>query len=385
MKHVPSRPLREPHFFARVLLACSGQAPIKALLIFALVLGLQSCSSNNGVSSPTPMFIGFDAPGAGIRGDAGTFPQQINQSGEAVGWLLDANLIVHAFIRDSSGSITVFDAPGATTKCCSGTFALSINSAGTFTGYFADDTFTIHGFVRTQGGVVTTFDALPGSPITQPYSINDSGVITGAGYDPNTQVPHGFVRATDGTITIFDVSGGIGTFPIGINDAGVVTGSVLSPVITRGFIRGVDGTITVLDAPGAAPPCSGSGCETHPMGINASGAIVGRALVSGTVHSFLRDANGAFTVFDPPGTVAADGGSLAVGISDGGSIIGNFMDSNGAHGYLRDASGNFTTLDFPNSQGTAKFVTSVAGINTSGAILGTYEDAFFVTHGFVRE
>jgi predicted membrane protein len=379
--------LRKPLFLASVPSGPRSRAAlIKALLLCALLLGLQSCSSNNGAVDP-PMFIGFDAPGAGGRADAGTFPQQINESGEIVGWLYDANLIAHAFIRDSSGSITVFDAPGATTKCCSGTFATSVNSAGTVTGYFADDNFVSHGFIRTQGGVITTFDAVAGSSGTAAYSVNDSGVVTGVSYDANTQFAHGFMRANDGTITTFDVPGAIegqfaGTLPIGINSAGVVIGSFQSTIL-RGFVRAVDGTITVLDAPGAVPPCN---CETHPMGINASGAIVGRALVSGTIHSFLRDANGTFTVFDPPGAVPGDGGSLAVSIDDDGSIVGNFSDSNGAHGYLRDASGNFTTLDFPNPQGMVTLATSVASINSSGAILGSYENnASFATHGFVRE
>jgi hypothetical protein len=48
------------------------------------------------------------------------------------------------------------------------------------------------------------------------------GAITGYYFDGNGT--HGFVRAAQGTITAFDVPGSTVTFPVNINDSGFVTG-----------------------------------------------------------------------------------------------------------------------------------------------------------------
>ncbi len=54
-------------------------------------------------------------------------------------------------------------------------------------------------------------------------------------------------------------------------------------------------------------------------------------------HGFVRDRDGTFTKFDPPGTGTIPfSGTFAYAINDGGVIAGNYLDnSNLNHGFLR--------------------------------------------------
>jgi len=125
---------------------------------------------------------------------------------------------------------------------------------------------------------------------------------------------------------------------------------------------------------------------TLALDINASGVIVGGVVGTGSIsHSFMRAADGTFTVFDPPGT--GTGGSVAESINDSGVIAGGYSDANNVqHGYIRTADGTFETVDEPNaSQAANSQGTLIQRINASGAIVGRYFDAAGVEHGFVRE
>ena len=48
------------------------------------------------------------------------------------------------------------------------------------------------------------------------------------------------------------------------------------------------------------------------------------------------------------------------------------------HGFLRDRSGTFTTIDIPGAT-----VTAIRGLNDRGQMIGTYDDAAGVGHGFL--
>jgi len=56
-----------------------------------------------------------------------------------------------------------------------------INAGGSIVGYYSDGV-TFHGFVYDSSGNITTFDP-PGSTLTVPESINQSGFISGGYYD----------------------------------------------------------------------------------------------------------------------------------------------------------------------------------------------------------
>jgi predicted membrane protein len=99
--------------------------------------------------------------------------------------------------------------------------------------------------------------------------------------------------------------------------------------------------------------------------INNSGAIAG-AYVTGSVHGFVRAANGAIATFDAPGSVSTEASS----INDGGAITGEYQDAKGiSHGFVRSALGTITTFNAP---GNAQYDIYGTSINAAGTITGVY-------------
>jgi hypothetical protein len=192
------------------------------------------------------------APGGKITefdptGSILTNPNAINQSGEITGFYFDANFVGHGFLRAPDGTITSFDAPGAdmTPGSGNGTFGVGVTPDGEIEGVFVDANGVLHGFVRSNQGTFSTFDA-PGAGTgagqgTLPESNNTLGAIAGNLIDGNF-VNHGFLRAPDGAITSFDVPGtgtgaGQGTIPLGNNNPGAITGEYIDGAnVVHGFL-----------------------------------------------------------------------------------------------------------------------------------------------------
>jgi hypothetical protein len=158
-------------------------------------------------------------------------------------------------------------------------------------------------------------------------------------------------------------------------------------------------TITTFDAPGAG---TAPGQGTFANGMNDPGEIVGFIRdPNGARHSFLRNHDGTFTMFDDPnaGTCSASCGSIGNGqgtrayaISSGGDIVGFFTDNTAhCHGYVRSKQGVFTQIDAPDAgtgpfpQGTFPSEFTPMGINGAGQITGFYVDANNNQHGFLRD
>ncbi len=82
-----------------------------------------------------------------------------------------------------------------------------------------------------------------------------------------------------------------------------------------------------------------------------------------------------FTTLDFPDATSTS----AVGINASGDIVGGYDDADGVgHGFLL-AKGTFTTIDVPGATFSAAH-----GINSAGKIVGEYGDlATFVFHGFL--
>lgn len=113
-------------------------------------------------------------------------------------------------------------------------------------------------------------------------------------------------------------------------------------------------------------------------------------------HAFLRRPDGAFAVFVGPdsctsGIPAGCYGNEATYVGLDGTSIGNFMDNTAnlvSHGLIRGPGGKRTTFDAPGAgtgpeQGTGCPGCNL-GVNHWGAIAGSYSDANYVFHGFLR-
>jgi len=113
----------------------------------------------------------------------------INKDGVIAGYYIDVSRVSHGFLRAADGTFTTIDVPGAGTGGFAetpigvffqGTTANAINQAGTITGFWVDANFLMHGFVRVVDGTITTFDASPNSPSPAPSTRRGRSQDTGA-------------------------------------------------------------------------------------------------------------------------------------------------------------------------------------------------------------
>jgi hypothetical protein len=96
------------------------------------------------------------------------------------------------------------------------------------------------------------------------------------------------------------------------------------------------------------------------------------------VSRFLRARDGAFTTFDPPGSIFTIPTAIN---SNNGAVTGYYFDASFAiHGFLRSPYGAFVTIDDP----AAINGTYLVGINPAGVSVGTYYDANYNLFSFVR-
>ena len=142
----------------------------------------------------------FDVPDAGTGSYQGTgcpgCNVGLNQLGAIAGIYSDANSVNHGFLRSPDGKFTTFDAPGAGTGSyegtgCSSDCPVSLNDWGTIAGIYIDANYVLHGYLRSPVGKIVTVDPV-GSTYTFLDGINDLGAITGYYVDANN-VYHGFL------------------------------------------------------------------------------------------------------------------------------------------------------------------------------------------------
>jgi hypothetical protein len=271
-------------------------------------------------------FVEFDPPGAYF-----SEAYAINSSGGITGyWSASASSVYQGYYRDAAGNITTFEGSGAgydgTVPCC-------IDNGGSITGRSGGG-----GFVRDRNGTITLF-APPDSVESFPESINQSGFISGTYYD-STSVLHGYILGPSREYTVLNVpSGGTGrgqgTNGVFLNDSGEATGAYIdSSLLMHGYLRSTTGVYTTFDAPGSKL------AVTLPDAINDAGEIVGiEQEISGLQVGFIRGSSGSITVFQAPWAGVAeefDQGTAPIGINASGTVVGQYYDSNKVgHGFLR--------------------------------------------------
>jgi hypothetical protein len=376
-------------------------APSVCILILAAFASASAQEAGRtGQASDKPsdqksIYISFDAPGAGTAAHEGTFPSAVNLEGDITGYYFDVNDIGHAFLREADGSFFTFDVPGNV----NGTYATAINQRGEVTGYYYDEFYISHGFLRSHSGSITTFDAPGAAEGIVPLGINAEGAITGNSADANL-VFHGLLRDPRGNITTFDVPGagsGLfeGTFVYGvlyggnyggINGGGKITGAYADSSFTQhGFLRAPDGSLTTFDV--------SNGSQTGPTAISDTGEITGTYFESivgnpfgGNYRAFVRDRDGKFSTFDAATYSPCCIWTFAEAINSGGQVTGYDNDGHNLfHGFVRGRDGTVTTFDAPGAGTESLQGTLAVGINQEGTIAGSYIDAAYVNHGFLRK
>jgi len=194
-------------------------------------------------------------------------------------------------------------------------------------------------------------------------------------------VSMGIVRVVHAqNIEKFDVPGASETAPEAVNESGRIIGKfVNSDRSTHAFVRSPFGRLTTFDAPSTGDDPTWA--TTIPLAINAAGEIAGA--VSG-VHDgvlggrgFVRDVHGRITEFDvAPGIVE----TRAQTINDQGWVGGTFVDASyQQHGFVRSPWGAIRTFEMP------AIVPFVRQVRPNGTVIGVSEQPLGFFHGFVRE
>jgi len=104
--------------------------------------------------------------------------------------------------------------------------------------------------------------------------------------------------------------------------------------------------------------------------------------VSATAQEFFF-----ITTFDAPHAGrGATQGTIPSGIIPGGAIVGYYEDADNVyHGFLRAPDGRIIKIDDPDAGTGAYEGTRAYGMNQQGAITGSYEDSSGAGHGFLRD
>jgi probable HAF family extracellular repeat protein len=310
------------------------------------------------VTAPAPV-VDYTLSAFSFTGDGITDirPKGINDSGEIVGYYLDARADVpgpdgtisyeHGFYSTLSGGVrqysTIDNPSSATATSLVQTRAFAVADNGDVIGWYQQQGYGIADDgeeypLPTAGFIMSanwpgTFGTLAYSAYgdfgTHALGINSSDQIVGWYYDGSGE-QHGFLRnftgyGVRGDYISFDPPSSVNTIAEGINDSGEIVGYYeTSNGVYNGFTyNSTTGVYSTIDVNGAA--------DTEPLGVNNSGEIVGGYIDSaGNSHGFVRSASGQFTTIDDPN--AGSGGTLVSGINNEGEIVGWYSGTDG-HSY----------------------------------------------------
>ena len=164
------------------------------------------------------------------------------------------------------------------------------------------------------------------------------------------------------------------THPMGINSYGSVVGQAIEDSNTfppRGFTRFSNGSVSYVNPTGSI--------SAELSDRNDSGAMVGDYSTHAPYRTSFLLQGSTMTTISHPGADAALGGTLVRGINKYNNIVGYYFDSQETpHGFKRFTNGSFMTIAYPKATGTMP-----NSINASGWIAGSYNDVNHGLHGFV--
>ena len=245
---------------------------------------------------------------------------------------------------------------------------------------------TENGAFIYQGGTFVPLPAPPAGLSIAAVGINDSGAVVGGAYDA-TGIPEvGFIL-TGGTYQLFLQPGWDHSEGRAIGNSGVVTGysytygpTVTCPQFscTVGFIY--DPSRPTGEQFTSVAPAGSEGRTIIAQGINAGGQVVGSygQYTALGATAFLREPDGTITTFRINGYPTA-----ARGINDNGLIVGWAITPGAVQAAFVGNSSGFELLQCPATACPGIVETFGEGINNDGQIVGGWNDASGVTHGFI--
>jgi probable HAF family extracellular repeat protein len=298
-----------------------------------------------------------------VIGGAGSAAEDINESGQMVGYLTAGDRR-HGFFYDG----TTLKDMGTFNKTNSAAYGL--NDLGIVVGTAYSDEGPRQAFVYYGGGAT----ALPFLS-SEARDINNAGVVVGVKWSPDGQggtVTHGY-KYDNGTVSLVESApDGYGSDAYGVNEAGHVTGSVgvggPPNFPTHPFLY-TNGPLQDLGDFG--------GVFSYGYAINNHDQVVGTAgrfnspEQPGDIYprrAFLYE-NG---VLKDLGSLLDNGSSIAYDINDAGLIVGDTATTDvSTSGAFLYADGKMILLDTLLAPGSGWTVQNATAINELGQIAGT--------------
>jgi probable HAF family extracellular repeat protein len=248
----------------------------------------------------------------------------IDDLGKYVGAWYDSNANGHAMYFDGK-TLATLD-PNGPIGTAPQSYAYSLNNVGQISGGFIGPDNNYHGFIY-RNGKITQVD-FPGGNNTQAYGVNDLGDVIGVYQDSNSQY-HAFTLI-NGHYKNADLPGGLLTVPFSVSDRQIVVGQYanVAHTIGHGFFEIPGGKFTLYDAPGAQAN------STYFISVNFWNQILGTyETPSNDFQNFLL-VNGKLKLFNLPDSFQASFVSAQT-INDWGVIVGYYNDANGlGHGFI---------------------------------------------------
>ncbi len=240
-----------------------------------------------------------------------------------------------------------------------------LSNTGVVIGSFYVDAISPYGFWRGPGGLIHKID--PTSRyLTRAFGVNSSGEVVGS--VPMNGIEGAFFEIPPAKKpTIFlNHTRSYATAASSVNDAGWIVGYENFDLREEHgggcFIYTPQHTNADADIPSGAS----AGCGS----INNLNQIVGGVTLTlgGPNEAFMYDlSTNSTTVLSVPGAVE----TWANAINDSSEVVGNWQDANGvSHGFTWTSIGGYVSIDVPGAVDTR-----ASGINASGAIIGSFDES----------
>ena len=318
-------------------------------------------------------FTVIDAPSSGSANGTGTYVTCINANAVVAGYYrTDGSAMTHGYVRAADGTFTEFDPPNS-----GQTFITGINKSGAVVGTYYDTVAKLTlGYLRQPNGVLVILKPSTTTTSVQVSGINDNGEVVGWYKTTNSGFGFYWTAANGYTKFLGPPYGPIE--PNGVNASGEIAGlwaKSTTPPGNFGFVRSTAGVITTFDIPGGS---GGDKNGTDAVAINIHGTVAGN--VEWAHQGFLRSSTGSIVTFAGPG-----GSTVGVAaMNDNGGVVGSYIDAtsgnNTTRPFRRTAGGVMSEFNIP----VTYWYATATGINNSGHVVGYYQDASGVMHGWLK-